>query len=80
MARAMVRMMNTTHNRKPLEEADRKRIVKIPTGRYSATDFDLTPADRDWLHESGYRAARDFLESWSWERYPAERRVTSPGR
>jgi NTE family protein len=80
MTRAMVRTMNTAHDRKALEEADLKRIVKIPTGKYSATDFDLTPADRDWLHESGYQAARDFLGGWSWERYLAERRAKTPER
>jgi NTE family protein len=73
MTRAMVRTMNTAHDRKALEEADLRRIVKIPTGRYAATDFDLTPADREWLIESGYRAAKEFLEGWSWEEYLAER-------
>jgi len=79
MTRAMVRTMNTAHDRKALEEADLQRIVKIPTGKYSATDFDLTPADREWLHESGYRAAREFLEGWSWERYVEERLASSSG-
>ncbi len=73
MTRAMVRTMNTAHDRKALEEVDLRRIVKIPTGKYSATDFDLTPADREWLHRSGYEAARDFLSGWSWDRYLAER-------
>jgi NTE family protein len=75
MTRAMVRTMNTAHDRKALEEADLKRIVKIPTGKYSATDFDLRPADREWLHDSGYRAAREFLAGWSWDKYLAERRA-----
>jgi NTE family protein len=73
MTRAMVRTMNTAHDRKALAEADLRRIVKIPTGHISATDFDLTPADREWLIESGYRAAKEFLEAWSWEEYVAER-------
>jgi NTE family protein len=75
MTRAMVRTMNVAHDRKALEEADLARVVKIPTGRYSATDFGLTPADRQWLHDSGYRAAKGFLDSWSWERYVAERAI-----
>jgi len=73
MTRAMIRTMNTAHDRKALEEADLKRIIKIPTGKFSATDFDLTPADREWLHDSGYRAAREFLAGWNWEQYVAER-------
>ena len=73
MTRAMVRTMNVAHDRKALEDADLKRIVKIPTGRYSATDFDLTPADRSWLLDSGYRAAKEFIAGWSWEEYIADR-------
>jgi len=73
MTRAMVRTMNVAHDRKALEDADLKRIVKIPTGKYSATDFDLTPADRRWLLDSGYRAAKEFIAGWSWDRYVAER-------
>ena len=49
------------------------RIVKIPTGRFTATDFDLTKRDRDWLHNSGYEAAKEFLESWSFDRYLDQR-------
>jgi NTE family protein len=73
MTRAMVRTMNVAHDRKALEEADLKRIIKIPTGKYAATDFDLTPADRAWLVESGYQATKAFLAGWSWEEYVAER-------
>jgi NTE family protein len=73
MTRAMVLTMNTAHDRKALEEADLRRIVKIPTGPYSATDFDLTAGDREWLYESGYKAAQEFLERWRWEQYVAER-------
>jgi NTE family protein len=69
--------MNAAHDRKALEEADLARIIKIPTGRYSATDFDLTPADRQWLHDSGYRAAEEFLDGWSWEGYVAERSLAA---
>jgi predicted acylesterase/phospholipase RssA len=35
MTRAMVRTMNTAHDRRALEEADLKRIIKIPTGQGS---------------------------------------------
>jgi len=73
----MVRTMNTAHDRKALEEADLKRIIKIPTGKYSATDFDLALADRDWLYDSGYQAAREFLNRWSWDNYLAERQAVT---
>ena len=77
MTRAMVRTMNTAHDRKALEEADLKRIIKIPTGKYSATDFDLALADRDWLYDSGYQAAGEFLDRWSWDNYLAERQAVT---
>ncbi len=72
MIRAMVGTMTSAHDRKALDAADMHRIVKIPTGRFSGTDFDLTDADRDWLYNSGYEAARAFLSGWKLERYQAE--------
>lgn len=73
MTVAMVRTMTSAYDRKALADADAGRIVKIPTGSYGTTDFDLEQRDRDWLHDSGYNAAKKFLETWSVERYNAER-------
>lgn len=66
---AMVVTMGSAHDRKAIEEADASRIVKIPTGPYSATDFDLSMEDRNWLYDSGYNAAKKFLLTWSIDRY-----------
>ena len=73
MMLAMVRTMTSAHDRKALEEADVNRIVKIPTGKYTTTDFDLTDGDRAWLHSSGYQVAQEFLQGWSMEQYVAQR-------
>ncbi len=76
LTRALVRTMSTAHDRKALKEADSRRIVKIPTGRFAATDFDLSDEDRDWLYQSGYAAARQFLHGphpWKFEDYVAQR-------
>ena len=73
MIRAMVVTMTTAYDRKAIEEADKRRIVQIPTGRYSALDFDLSDADREWLYDSGYQAAKQFLSIWSFEEYVARR-------
>lgn len=76
MTRAMVRTMSTAHDRKALEEADASRIVKIPAGDLSGTDFDLTDEQRDWLHKSGYDAAHEFLHGarpWKFQDYRAQR-------
>ena len=61
-------------DRKVLEEADvSQMIVKIPTGRYATTDFDLTSEDQDWLHSSGYGSATELLNRWSLEHYVSQR-------
>jgi NTE family protein len=73
MTRAMVHTMNGAHDRKALAEADKRRIVKVPTGAYRATDFRLTKDGRDWLYDSGYRAAEAFLREWSFAGYITER-------
>lgn len=76
MTRAMVNTMLVAHDRKAIEEADASRIVKIPTGEFSGTDFDLTAEDRAWLYNSGYEAARQFLygpQPWKFDDYVAQR-------
>lgn len=76
MTSAMVRTMSTAHDRKALAEADASRIVKIPTGKYTTTDFNIGAKDRDWLYNSGYEAARQFLHGprpWKFEDYVAQR-------
>lgn len=70
---AMVRTMTAAHDRKALDESDRIRIVKIPTGKYNTLDFDLNDADREWLYNSGKGAAKQFLSTFSFEEYKAQR-------
>lgn len=73
MIRAMVRTMTSAHDRKALDEIDKKRIVRIPTGHVSTLDFDLSKADRDWLFRSGFEAAQKFLAEFSFEEYKEQR-------
>ncbi len=76
MTVAMVRTMSTAHDRKAIEEADASRIVKIPTGNISGTDFDLTKDQRDELYKSGYQAAHEFLHGarpWNLKDYVTQR-------
>jgi len=51
----------------------KNRIVKIPTGEYTTTDFDLNDEGRDWLYQSGYEVSKQFLKSWNLEDYLAQR-------
>ncbi len=76
MIRAMIRTMLSAHDRKALEEADKNRIVQIPTGHVSTLDFDLSQADRRWLYNSGYHEAKQFLSTWSFDEYVARRMQT----
>lgn len=73
MTKAMAQTLSGAIDRKALDESDLSRIVKIPTGQYSTTDFDLTDKDREWLFNSGYQAATKFLASWSFDEYVARR-------
>ncbi len=69
MIQALIRTMTTAHDRKALDEIDKRRIVRIPTGKYSSLDFDLDDEDQEWLYNSGYQAAKQFLSTWSFEEY-----------
>jgi len=73
MTWAMVQTMSGAHDRKVLAEADINRIVKIPTGEYTTTDFDLNDEGRDWLYQSGYKVSNQFLKSWKFKDYVAQR-------
>lgn len=73
MIQAILRTMLTAHDRKALEEADKERIVRIPTGKVSTLDLNLSEADQKWLYDQGYRVAKQFLSAWSFEAYVAHR-------
>ena len=78
MIRAMAGTLAGAIDRKSLAEADLTRIVKIPTGAVSTTDFDLSDDARARLYDSGYQAAKEFLKSWSFDRH-LEQRASQSG-
>ncbi len=45
------------------------RTCTVSAGDIGTTDFDLTPAQRQWLLESGKEAARKFLDEWQPSQY-----------
>jgi NTE family protein len=47
------------------------RTVFVDTTGYSATQFDLTPADKQKLFDSGEAAGQAFLRCWDWEKWKA---------
>lgn len=76
---AMFNTMAQAHDRKALVARDEVRVVKVPTGRYRTTDFTLTPADKQWLYDSGYQAAAAFVKTFSMDAYRQQRSVLPPG-
>lgn len=77
LTRAIIETLTNAHSRKLIREADETRLVKIPTGKYVATDFDLTKDDTEWLFASGYNTAVEFLKTWDFERYKVKSNRTS---
>jgi NTE family protein len=45
------------------------RTCTVSAGDVGTTDFNLTPAQRQWLLESGKGAAREFLDKWNPDQY-----------
>ena len=54
------------------------RTIPIDTLTIGATDFNLTQANKDALHESGVNASKTFLEHWNFEQYKALYRSGKP--
>lgn len=73
MLRAIAQTLSGAIDRKVLEEADLRRVIKIPTAETSGTDFDLSDETRDWLYNSGYQAASRFLVGWNFDDYVQQR-------
>jgi len=52
-----------------VREADAVRTIFIPTGRVSATDFTLSPEEKEALYRAGMQAAAEFFARWNFEEY-----------
>jgi len=74
VAVALIKTMSTAHDRKAIEEITNSRIRKIPTGKYTTTDFDLGSKDVEWLCDSGTKAAEKFLKTWDFDQHKEERK------
>jgi len=74
MAMALIKTMTAAHDRKAIEEITNSRILKIPTGKYTTTDFDLDRKDVEWLCDSGEKAAERFLKTWDFDQHKEERK------
>ena len=75
--RAMVPTMTHAHDRKILSTTDMSRVVRMPTGPVSGTDFKLSLQARDRLYASGYKAAQAFLAGWDFDAHLRQRRAAA---
>lgn len=53
--------MMLAHEKIYVKKTDWTRTIPIPTGEIKTTQFDLTDKQKDWLYNSGYRAASEFF-------------------
>ena len=74
MSTALVETALNAHDRKRIERADQTRLVKIDTGGVSAMDFGITREEQQMPYDNGYRGAKDFLKTWSFDAYREARR------
>lgn len=57
----IINTMRVAHEKIHVEEADWARTVPINTGKISTTKFDLTEAEKQFLYESGRKAAEKAI-------------------
>ncbi|WP_027963419.1 patatin-like phospholipase family protein [Halalkalibacillus halophilus] len=64
MLEAITHTMMQAHDARYISEADAKQIIFIPTEGVSATEFDLTDLQKQYLIETGRRKAAAFFKRW----------------
>ncbi|MFZ5818061.1 MAG: patatin-like phospholipase family protein [Bacillota bacterium] len=74
LVEAMVDTLLGGRDRADLEHQNYARAIYIDTGTYKTTQFDIDAAGKDWLYQSGRRAAEAFFadpETDAWlKRFP----------
>jgi NTE family protein len=69
-AAAMIKTLLRVNDRKFIRPEDYEhRTMRVPTGKISTAQFDLSAVDKDWLYHSGLKAALGFFVSWSFDEY-----------
>lgn len=58
---ALITTILEGHDHDSLLHQQYERSIDIPTGSIGTTDFDLTDAQKEWLFDSGYKAAGAFF-------------------
>jgi len=69
-SKAIFKTMLDAHDRRFISiEDETQRLIKVPTGNISLTDFYLSTDDKNQLYHSGYKSAMQFFEGWNFENY-----------
>ena len=71
--KALVTTMMDAHDKMHVENSDFERTVPIPTLGVQTTEFDLSPARRDALYQSGVDAAKEFFKTWDFSAHKRKR-------
>jgi NTE family protein len=71
--KAMIETMQVARDSHHTRQNDLGRIIDIKIDNIPATKFDLTNEEKDKLYEDGYKAAKAFLQQWSWNEHLAKR-------
>jgi NTE family protein len=67
LAKSLLTTMLKAHDQVYVDQASvASRTIFVDTTGYSATDFDLTPSDKQNLFNNGLAAGRKFLGNWDW--------------
>ncbi|TLS36109.1 patatin-like phospholipase family protein [Pseudalkalibacillus caeni] len=71
--KSMFKTMLQAHDLRYINERTKERTVRIYTDGITATEFDLTADQIEFLYNSGYHAAQTFLSGWDFETHKAKR-------
>jgi NTE family protein len=70
----MFRTMMVAHDSRHQRKNDLGRVISINTAKVTATQFNLTNRDKDYLYQQGYESTRSFLlNRWNWDNHLASR-------
>lgn len=65
MFQALFSTMKQAHDARYISKTQEKNIIFVPVKNIEAVDFDISPALKEELIESGREQAAEFLKSWS---------------
>jgi len=72
LAKSLLGTMQGAHDRAYVDQDSvASRTIFVDTTGYNATDFHLTPADKQKLFSHGQQAGEKFLATWDWVKWQA---------